>query len=810
MGQGRDGEGQLSRRVLPRGGVAFWSSAADAPRERRPADAVLAVSGLIVMVLLSLAISGPTSLDVQGGTADATTTGLLGWFWELSYSAVLLWAIVLIVAALLTNHRRVLVLEQVGAIVTALVAGGLVAVLQGSSWSQVWAAAASFGTASVYPAVRYTVLVAVIVVTAPHLRRPWRLVGVWGTLLGSLGALALGTDTLLGLVAGLVLGVTVAAVVHLVAGSPGGYVPLEQLQEQLVDLGVELTGLRFVEEPGWSSLDARGADADGRPVLVRVYGRDAWQASLIAMVWQRLWFRADGSRSSVGRQQQAEHEAYLTLFAERAGVPVQPVLTAGIAWSRDALLVRRDEGTRLAALGPADFGEAGARSAWRGLRRLHDAGLVHGDLRTTSLSVIRDGSVLFTDLSAGAFGGDDDARQDVDRAHLLVVTTLRLGVDDAVRIALDESSADALIAAVPYLQPAAFDADTRHQIKAAKWSIADLRDAIVRSTGAEQPPLEKLRRVTWSSLAMVIVLGVVAYVVIGAVAGVGLDTLVEQFQGADWWWIGAAVVLAVAIYVGQALAVQGANVDPLPFVPVLGLETSIAFAGLAVPATAAKIGLTVRFLQRVGSNPTAAATISLLDSLCGFLVQILVVILTLFTGLVTFAPPPTDGSNIGSTLAGIDWALIGLVVLLLLGVCAVAIHRVPRARTFLAARTADGRASLMVLRSPRKLLLITLGSLMWNVVAALVLGCSLAAFGHSATFAELILVNTLVALFSGLMPVPGNVGVAEAAITAGLVAIGIPQTVAMSTAITYRLATYFVPAIYGYLSMRMMRRLGYL
>jgi uncharacterized membrane protein YbhN (UPF0104 family) len=54
------------------------------------------------------------------------------------------------------------------------------------------------------------------------------------------------------------------------------------------------------------------------------------------------------------------------------------------------------------------------------------------------------------------------------------------------------------------------------------------------------------------------------------------------------------------------------------------------------------------------------------------------------------------------------------------------------------------------------------------------------------------------------------VGVAEAAITAGLVAIGIPQAVAMSTAIVYRLATYFVPAIYGYMSLTLMRRRGYL
>jgi uncharacterized membrane protein YbhN (UPF0104 family) len=406
--------------------------------------------------------------------------------------------------------------------------------------------------------------------------------------------------------------------------------------------------------------------------------------------------------------------------------------------------------------------------------------------------------------------GAADTEHAADRAHLLVITALRLGIDDAVRIAREEVGDDALVSAMPYLQLAAFDVDTRREIKSATWKIGALRDAITTGTGAEAPPLEKLRRVTWSSIVLLLVVVVVAYIIIGAIAGVGLDTLIEQFKGANWWWVGAAVLLAVLIYVGQAFAVQGANVDPLPFVPVLGLEMSVAFVGLAVPASAAKVGLTIRFLQLVGSNPTAAVTISLIDSLSGFLVQVLVVVLTLFTGLVTLTPTTTDGTGIGSSLANIDWAAVGIVCLVLLVMAVMVIRFVPKVRAFVRDRTAEGRDSLRVLRSPRKLARLAFGSVMWNVAAALVLGCSLNAFGHSASFASLILVNTLVALFSGLMPVPGNVGVAEAAITAGLVAIGIPQAVAMSTAIVYRLATYFVPAIYGYVSLTLMRRRGYL
>ncbi len=808
MEQGARNTAPRVRLAIWRTGLTFWSSAADAPRERRPTDVGVAVAGVVLLALLTIAAPGPTAFDTTAAAAIASFPGLLTWLWEWMYAASLLWTLVLLLAAVVTRHRRVLIIEQLGAAVLALGFGGVLAVWEGSSWSQVRAAFMTHDSSTVFPAVRFTVVVAVVAVTVPHLARPIRRLGTWVVLLGGVGALALALDTMLGLVTGLVVGVTVAAVVHLVAGSPGGHAPLEQLNAQLADLGVDLFDLHYVDEPGNLSVIARAADVNGRPVLVRVYGRDSWEASLVANLWQRLWYRQTAA-ASIGRQQRAEHEAFLTMLAERASVPVQPILAAGTSWGRDAILVRRDDGAPLTDAGAWAFGEARARESWATLERLHSAGLAHGDLRSTSLSVDAGGVVRLTEF-ASATQGADDTEQAADRAHLLVVSALRLGIDDAVRVAHDELGDDALNTALPYLQPAAFDADTRREIKAATWKISALRDAVSAGTGAEAPPLEKLRRVTWSSIAMVVVLVIVAYVIIGAISDVGLDTLIAQFKGANWWWVGAAVLMAVLIYVGQAFAVQGANAGPLPFMPVLGLEMSVAFVGLAVPASAAKIGLTIRFLQLVGSNPTAAVMISLINSLSGFAVQVLVIVLTLFTGLVTLTPSTTGGLGIYSALANINWASVGILCLLLIAVALLAFRFVPKVRGFVRDRTAEGRDSLRVLRSPRKLSRIGFGSVMWNVVAAVVLGCSLHAFGYSANFASLILINTLVALFAGLVPVPGNVGVAEAAITAGLVAIGIPQAVAMSTAIVYRLATYFVPAIYGYASLTLMRRRGYL
>jgi uncharacterized membrane protein YbhN (UPF0104 family) len=62
-------------------------------------------------------------------------------------------------------------------------------------------------------------------------------------------------------------------------------------------------------------------------------------------------------------------------------------------------------------------------------------------------------------------------------------------------------------------------------------------------------------------------------------------------------------------------------------------------------------------------------------------------------------------------------------------------------------------------------------------------------------------------VFASLIPVPGGIGVAEAGITAGLSAIGVPHSVAFAAAITHR-RTY-LPPLWGYFALRWLTRKGY-
>jgi uncharacterized membrane protein YbhN (UPF0104 family) len=63
------------------------------------------------------------------------------------------------------------------------------------------------------------------------------------------------------------------------------------------------------------------------------------------------------------------------------------------------------------------------------------------------------------------------------------------------------------------------------------------------------------------------------------------------------------------------------------------------------------------------------------------------------------------------------------------------------------------------------------------------------AFGVDLRLAELLAIDMAASALAGLLPVPGGIGAAQAAITAGLVAMGVDESTAFAVAFTHRLCT---------------------
>jgi uncharacterized membrane protein YbhN (UPF0104 family) len=61
-----------------------------------------------------------------------------------------------------------------------------------------------------------------------------------------------------------------------------------------------------------------------------------------------------------------------------------------------------------------------------------------------------------------------------------------------------------------------------------------------------------------------------------------------------------------------------------------------------------------------------------------------------------------------------------------------------------------------------------------------------------------------------LIPVPGGIGVTEGGLIFGLTAAGMPQEAAFAAVTFYRLATFYLPPIWGFFSLRWLERNRYL
>jgi uncharacterized membrane protein YbhN (UPF0104 family) len=785
-------------RYKPDLSIRFFSSATDATRARRPTDVILFVLSAVALGLVSLFAPSPTATDGAISKIVKDLPGLLGWFWEIAHDLLILWPLVLLVASVVARHRLFLLRDQIlgsafALAVVTLVAGGWSSMVDGLTGSD---------PPPVYPAVRVALATALIVTTSPHLGRPVRRFGRWVIGLGAFAGIALGISLPLGVFAGFAVGIGSAALVHLVLGSPGGLPSLDQVGAALEELGVEVSNLRQAElQPRGVAL-LRGEGEDGRAMLVKVYGRDAWDGQLLTSTWEYLWYRDESPSVTLSRRQQVEHEAFVTLLAERSGVPVLPVVAAGVAGGRDGVLVIEADARLLDGASTHGLIDRLVEQLWAAVSAMHESGIAHGALDAQHIVVAPDGSPRLADFQTASSSATPRAVL-ADRAQLLVTTALLAGDDRAVSGAMAAIGDDGLTEVLPYLQPAALTHATRRSLKDAERDLDAIRDRAAAAAGTEPPKLEPLRRVTIGSLAAIVLLLAAAYFVFTAIANVGIDQVVEELEKADAAWLWAALAVVPVVPMAQAFGTMGASTLPLRLGPVIALEYAVQFIALAVPSSAARVAMNVRFFQKEGAPAAQALTIGLIDSVFGFIVQVLILVTILVSGLVTL-DISLDGLNVDP-----NGKLLVLAGVLLSVVIVVALT-IPRIRNPIRARVAEARPALRVIRSPVKLAGLLGGNFTAQFLLAIVLGLTVRAFGENATMAQLLLINTLVSLFAGIMPVPGGIGVSEAALAFCLTAIGVPSASAAAIALTYRLLTFYLPPIWGGFAMRWLRRQAYL
>jgi uncharacterized membrane protein YbhN (UPF0104 family) len=153
--------------------------------------------------------------------------------------------------------------------------------------------------------------------------------------------------------------------------------------------------------------------------------------------------------------------------------------------------------------------------------------------------------------------------------------------------------------------------------------------------------------------------------------------------------------------------------------------------------------------------------------------------------------------------------LLGIVVALALS--AVVVLTVPKVRAMVVPGIKSALSGLWsVARDRHKRLELFGGNIASELTYAVALGATCLAYGVHLNIGQLVFANTAASVLSSLIPVPGGIGAAEASLSAALIAMGVGKPTAFAIALTQRLCTFYLPPIWGFVSLRWLSRKGYL
>ena len=107
---------------------------------------------------------------------------------------------------------------------------------------------------------------------------------------------------------------------------------------------------------------------------------------------------------------------------------------------------------------------------------------------------------------------------------------------------------------------------------------------------------------------------------------------------------------------------------------------------------------------------------------------------------------------------------------------------------------------------PAKLAALFGGSAGVTLAYICALAAALAAFHAGISFAKVGAVYLGASLIAAAAPTPGGLGALEAAMVAGLTGVGLESGVAVASVLSYRLATYWLPILPGWISFQRLER----
>lgn len=276
---------------------------------------------------------------------------------------------------------------------------------------------------------------------------------------------------------------------------------------------------------------------------------------------------------------------------------------------------------------------------------------------------------------------------------------------------------------------------------------------------------------------------------------------VRSAQHASLPWLGATLLMSFMTYVGAGLSVVGATGNNVPFLRTWSAQVAGTFTNRLLPAGIGAMTTNVLYLTKAGlSKPSAVAAITL-DTIGGFVVHLSAFLVAAAvthrsTHLHLFPSDPDVPDRY-------ETVFYVVVVMTMLGIVKwgrkIHHHAYPPIR--------DAVVDIVVIsRQPAAFFVLMFGSTLITLSYLLAFVFATKAFDMHISTVTLAFIYLGASAIAAATPTPGGLGAIEAAMVAGLTAAGAASAPAVACILTYRLITYWLPAIPGAAIYTVMRR----
>jgi uncharacterized membrane protein YbhN (UPF0104 family)/membrane-associated phospholipid phosphatase len=777
--------------------AAGWIRDQAEPVDRRPADIALLAVAVVGVATAGVWAQAGSGIDlnllrpINDLTSNITTLG------KAVYGVGSIWVVVATVVALVLFGHRSVAVRALLAGASAWGIGVLLNHVLGHHDLTGVPIHVRTGSGPVFPASNVAVATALAVTLGPFLVRPARRALYVLVAAVAVAALYLGAGVPSDVLGGFLLGVATSAAVLVALGSSAGRLSIDEISAALVDLGLAVADVRYADAPVERATVAEVRVAAGDVYVVQGFGRDHRDARLAAKVWHWLMYKDPSQPVFGSRIQAVEHIAYSMMLGARAGVRVPTVVRTGVGGRDSAILVTGEvPGAPLADLPDEQVTDALLADLWDQVERLHAAGVSHGQLDARRIVADAE-AVALTDFSSA----DAMAQHrgfDRDLAAVLVGSALRVGDERATAAAVAAVGPERLGAVLPVLQPAALPASVGRAEKHLGRRLKSLTAHVAAVTGTEEVTPTKIRRLSWTSVAVTASVLLAAGLLISGIQGIDFHSVKSEFANATWGWVVAALMVYPLTVISFATSFMGCVNTDLPFVPTVLMWVSASLLNLITPNGIGGTALQYDYLRKQDVPAASSGSALALSGTVGYVTQLAI--------LAGAAALTSSQLNLGSGHSG----SLGLVVVAVVAAAIGALLLFPKLRGKVVPQAKRAVSDLWaVLRTPKKALQLFGGAVAGNLVGAAVLGLCLLAFGQHLAFAQLLVVQLGAGFLASLAPVPGGIGVQEAALTGALTGFGVASAPALAGVLVYRAVTFVLPPIVGFFTLRWLRKRGY-